>query len=596
MALEAPPRTVRCPACGQSHTLAFNFAGPETRCPGCGKMLRLELQADTPAPAPAREEQATRESTADLGTLRPFATPPVREEARRLPATGPVPARPAGAGSALPVLGASASEAPPASVDPLLETVLGKCQLLRRLGEGGMGTVYLARHLTLDVEVAVKVLPAALAQRDRAFVERFLREARTAAQVHHPNVVQVLDVDFLKGTYFIVMEYVEGETAGARLRRKRMLSERETVEIGLGVTAALEYARHKSIVHRDVKPENILISREGEVKLADLGLAKRVSGAAGSDLTLRDQALGTPFYISPEQATNARAADHRSDLYSLGATLFHLATGRPPFEGHSAFHTMTMHLNEPAPELRAFRAELSFDLAALIKRLLHKNPGERLQTAGEVYLALRALHERLAPEAAPSATWTGTLLLSQEGGPAPGTPPAGVLEARTPWAGQPRGPRIPATPAALSANQESHGTWPYALRTEIAPPHPRTPTEPGKMVVLYPVRRPSRFWLGLLFFPFLNGLALLWTGTVAKKSEWWYGGLAVLLLTLALGFFSSETPAMVGFWLLYLVALVHGLGIRREYEFRAMEAARLADEELQRSMAAEKGGAPGAER
>jgi serine/threonine protein kinase len=368
-----------------------------------------------------------------------------------------------------------------------------------------------------------------------------------------------------------------------------MLSEREVLEIGMNVAAALEYARRRSIVHRDVKPENILVSKDGEIKLADLGLAKRVSGEAGSDLTLRDQALGTPFYISPEQATNARAADHRSDLYSLGATLFHLATGRPPFEGTSSFHTMTMHLNVPAPELRAYRAELSMEFAALIKRLLHKNPAERFQTAGELYLALRTLQDRLVPAAERDLGIPGTLMLPRESGsiPTPSITPAPTLNA-TPLS-YPRTPVAPATPVQVPQAQSV-----FASQTppaSITPPGAMTPPETDRLVVVYPVNRPSRFWVFMLFIPFLNWLAYLWVGTIAKKSEWLYGGLALLLFNLLLLYFSNETLAEFGLGALYLGAIAHGLGIRREAEFRAMELMRSTEEEMQRSIGREVSGA-----
>ncbi|MCW8130289.1 MAG: serine/threonine protein kinase [Planctomycetota bacterium] len=562
MALEAPPRFVRCPACGESHTLAPGFQGVSTNCVHCGKTIPLMDSSKRPG-----LKLPDNEMTTDLrGTTPPAAAPSAAPEApvpSSKPAATPAPATP---------------EAEP---DPLLDTVLGKCHLQRRLGEGGMGAVYLARHLTLDVPVAVKVLPQALAQRDRAFVDRFLREARTAAQIHHPNIVQVLDVDFQRGCYFLVMEYVEGETAGMRMRRKRMLSEREVCEIGLNVASALEYARRKSIVHRDVKPENILISKEGEIKLADLGLAKRVSGEAGSDLTLRDQALGTPFYISPEQATNARAADHRSDLYSLGATLFHLATGRPPFEGTSSFHTMTMHLNVPAPELRAYRAELSLEFAGVIRRLLSKNPGERFQTAGELFLALRALLERLAPASERDLGIPGALVLSREtaGTPTPATPATFA------------GGAYP-TPAGTPAAPPQVYVSPVAPATPAPTPVPQhvTPPETDRLVVVYPVNRPSRFWLWLLFIPFANWLSYLWVGTMAKKAEWLYGGLALLLFNLLLIYFSNEMLAQLGIATVYLGAIAHGLGIRREAEFRAIELTRAGEEELQRSIGREVSG------
>jgi serine/threonine-protein kinase len=193
MALEAPPKFVRCPACGQSHTLPPGFQGVSANCTHCGKTI--------PVASASRPSLADSVTPNDITTDLRGSTPPPAEP--KAAATPP----PASAPSSAPAAEAEAN-------DPLLEAVFGKCHLQKRLGEGGMGAVYLARHLTLDVPVAVKVLPQALAQRDRAFVDRFLREARTAAQIHHPNIVQVLDVDFQNGCYFLVMEFVDGETVG----------------------------------------------------------------------------------------------------------------------------------------------------------------------------------------------------------------------------------------------------------------------------------------------------------------------------------------------------------------------------------------------
>ena len=565
MALEAPARTVRCPKCGGQSTLAADFREPKTVCGACGETILV--------PATSADPVLVSDETADLRS----PTPP-RSGGSSVP-PGPAVSPPPAAGVQTPATDVD----PP--FDPLLDTVLGKCHLQKHLGEGGMGTVYLARHLTLDVPVAVKVLPDTLAKRDRAFVDRFLREARTAAQIHHPNIVQVLDVDCHRGLYFILMEFIEGETAGMRLRRKRQLSEREVVEIGLGVAAALEYARRKSIVHRDIKPENILISLDGEIKLADLGLAKRVSGEAGSDLTLRDQALGTPYYISPEQATNARAADHRSDLYSLGATLFHLATGRPPFVGTSSFHTMTMHLNTPAPELRAYRAELSMELAEPIRGLLSKNPDERPQSAAQVYRQLRAHYERLAPGEGADLGLSGTLLLAHEATPQ-GTPQPGssLTSVTTP-------PRMPPPPTPYI----SPGPIPKFVAPKTGPMSVPVSgaASTDRVVVVYPVRRPSRFWIMLLLIPMLNWTAYLWVGTIAQKTEWLISGLGMLIMNILLAYFWSETLAKAGFLALYVGALFHGLALRREAEFRAMELARASDEELQRRIGQEMNGTPG---
>ncbi|MCZ7644542.1 MAG: protein kinase [Planctomycetota bacterium] len=532
------------------------------------------------------------ERTADLSRPGRQSSAPLRASgaAAKTPAPGREEVAPAELSpSTLGGIRPEGEEAPP---DPLLNTVLGKCQIMRRIGEGGMGMVYQGKHLTLDIDVAVKVLAPALAQRDRNFVERFLREARTAARVHHPSIVQVLDVDFQRGYYFLVMEFVEGETAGDRLRRARMLTEREVVEIGLEAASALEFARRKHVIHRDIKPENILISAEGEVKLADLGLAKRLAGEGGSGLTLGDQVIGTPFYISPEQATNAKKADHRSDLYSLGATLFHLATGRVPFEGTSAFDTMMRHMNEPPPELRAFRAELSMELAAIVRQLLQKDPTRRFQTAGQLMLALRPLYERLVPQDERDALLAGSVELKPDGAQRPPSTKAARLQVSSvtlmgsarsaggqleQWAPAPAS----ATPRSAPALPPMHearvpaprlGALPglrgkSGIRTPAPAPHELGPAfeDPAD-------RRPSRAWLLLLFVPFLNVLAYLWIGTVAKKKEWWYWGMGVLVfqsLFLLIG--DGSGMFRLGFLLTYVVALANGIRIRREVDARMLE-------------------------
>jgi len=583
MALEAPSRTLRCPDCDHIESLPADFQGSEVPCGGCGRPLRLAelLPALTPASGPAQSDP-TLERTYDL----------------RQPETNSTPER----ASALPSAQEEISDQVP---DPLLNTVLGKVLVQKRLGEGGMGLVYLGRHQTLDIDVAVKVLPPATAQKDRAFVDRFLREARTAARIHHPNVVQVFDVDYQKGYYYIVQEYIEGETAGERLRRKRMLTERETVEVALGVALALEYARRKNIIHRDVKPENILLSKDGEVKLADLGLAKRVGAEGGSGLTLREQALGTPYYIAPEQAHDARKADHRSDLYSLGATMFHLSTGRVPFSGTSAFQTMMMHVNTPAPELRAFRAELSVEIAQIIKRLLTKDAAQRFQTGGQLIQALRPLYDRLVPAAERAETVVGlelglgstsfrtpTATIS----PPPSSSTPRVQEdavppsLKTPPSSTPSLPPggealvLPAPPTPQPAAQaEPRSKWPFVLSAEIQAPADR---DPNKVVIVYPVDRPSKFWLLILFVPLLNCASFVWVAAKARRLVWGYWALGLLIAYSVFGALAARGAdfAGLGFLLTYLSAIVQGFTIKREFEVRATELARERDENLRRTI------------
>jgi predicted Ser/Thr protein kinase len=607
MALEAPTRTIRCPDCGQELSLPADQLDRERPCPKCGRSLLPSALALQPTPLPDLDTQARTVDLAPAAATKPRAEPVAQADSVReapgaaaqadslrykddTPKTPPTSPQ-TGFTRLEDLVGKNAAPPP----DPLLDTVLGKVLLKRVLGEGGMGTVYLGRHLTLDIDVAVKVLPPNLAQRNQAFIERFLREARTAAQIHHPNIVQVFDVDFQRGYFFIVMEYVEGETAAERLRRKGRLSEREVVELGLEAAAALEYARRKAIVHRDVKPENLLISRDGEVKLADLGLAKRVAGETGSGLTLDGQALGTPAYIAPEQVSDARAADHRSDLYALGASLFFLATGRPPFQGPTAFQTMMRHLNEAAPELRAYRAELSVELNAIVKRLLQKDPRARYQTAGELGLELRALYERLVPLDERNAALTS----APDSALAPGGS-ARNLQVASFWrpatAPLARGETPAAASAPAPAGVSTSATTSFAPLGEAPLPAGVAPAAPAppRAADGYRILRPSRLWLFILFLPFLNWLALLWVGAVARKRLWFYSGLGLLLGSSAFTYLEKEGGwiARAGYALIYLATILYGLLIRREYEFRALDVARERGDEEGETPGKAKSGTP----
>ncbi len=262
--------------------------------------------------------------------------------------------------------------------------VLGKCRIERRLGRGGMGAVYLARHANLDLPVAVKVMNRGGGP---AVAERFLREARLAARIDHPNVVRVLDADRdpATGLLYIVQELVEGGTV-AQLLEKGPLPEPMARQILAGVLRALSAAAERGIVHRDVKPENILLTPEGEPKLADLGLAKELS--QGHDLTATRATMGTPAYMSPEQIVDSKRVDARSDLYSLGATWYHMLVGHPPFVAENVYGVIEKVLREPAPNPRAERPDVSEVAARLCLELMEKEPARRPQSAAD---ALRRL-------------------------------------------------------------------------------------------------------------------------------------------------------------------------------------------------------------
>lgn len=241
--------------------------------------------------------------------------------------------------------------------------------VISRIGRGGMGVVYLARQRSLDRRVALKVLASHLAA-DKRFVTRLLREARLAAKLSHPNVIRVYDVGEWRNTHYIVMEYVEGHSLDRLIRSGELLSEARALGVMRQVADVLIAAQGHGIVHRDIKPGNILLTADGTVKLADLGVARLAGEQAESD-------VGTPYYLSPEQAHNDPLLDSRADIYSLACTLFHAMTGRPPYLGSTAIATVAMHLDSPVPDIRESRPDVSAEFAALIRRMMVKRAQDR---------------------------------------------------------------------------------------------------------------------------------------------------------------------------------------------------------------------------
>ena len=274
--------------------------------------------------------------------------------------------------------------------DPLIGKELGRCTIQRKLGQGGMGAVYLAQHPGLNRAVAIKVLPGDLAHSPE-FKERFIREARLAARLEHPNVVQVHDVGHEQGLHFIAMQYVEGKSLDAILRERKKLTVAEALSTTKRVAAALAAAAKLGIVHRDIKPHNILISKDGVVKVADFGLAKDED--ANRSISEPGVVMGTPHYMAPEQAKGEKV-DPRGDLYSLGATLYHMLTGRRLFDGGSPVSIVMKQASaeEPIPA-RTLEPSIPEPVAALLARLLQKDPAKRFQTADELIRALDALKQ-----------------------------------------------------------------------------------------------------------------------------------------------------------------------------------------------------------
>ncbi|RME85335.1 MAG: serine/threonine protein kinase [Planctomycetota bacterium] len=253
-------------------------------------------------------------------------------------------------------------------------------KIVAKLGTGGMGSVFKAIDLRDRKEVAIKVLSKQFSE-DEEYVRRFRREARTMLEMNHPNIVRAYECGQADGLWYLVMEYVEGKDGFDLLKEKR-LSERFIIHIGAQMANAMAYYDKRGMVHRDIKPDNLLITASGQCKLCDLGLAKRAS--MDSKITAAGVTLGTPQYLSPEQA-KGEELDIRSDIYSLGATLFHLATGREPYVAKNIIVIMQKHIHEKIPSLREFRPDLSENLEYIITKMLAKNRRHRYQTPEELY-------------------------------------------------------------------------------------------------------------------------------------------------------------------------------------------------------------------
>ena len=281
--------------------------------------------------------------------------------------------------------------------DPMISKVIGGCLILKRIARGGMGVVYEARQLNLGRIVAIKILSEELA-RDRTYVERFIQEARSAAFLSHGNIVHINDVGEHNGIFYFIMEYIDGENLKDLLQKQGCLEIRRALDIGLQVSHALQHAHSRGIIHRDIKPENIIVTREGVVKLADMGLAKRIIPGSATGITNAGSILGTPFFMAPEQAKDFRQVDRRSDIYSLGVTLYKALTGQVPFDGRSPIEVMIKAIDGKHVPVREVRPEVPVELEAVVERMMDRDPDRRFQDAGDVIGALKAISQSLPVE------------------------------------------------------------------------------------------------------------------------------------------------------------------------------------------------------
>ena len=275
---------------------------------------------------------------------------------------------------------------------------VGNYEVGDRIGRGGMGAVYKARQINMDRIIALKILPPSLAKQP-TFIERFLREARASAKLNHPNIVNGIDVGSHKGLYYFAMEYVEGRSLKDQIDADERIPEKRALVIAREIAMALDHAHSHGILHRDIKPENILIQKDGVSKLCDLGLAHLATESdIDKDLTQAGRAVGTPHYISPEQARGLDNLDATTDLYALGATLYHMVTGVTLFQGSTAVSIMSKHIGEKAVDPGEFGATLSLHFQQVLGKLLVKKSADRYSSAKKLVQDLERVSRGEAPK------------------------------------------------------------------------------------------------------------------------------------------------------------------------------------------------------
>jgi serine/threonine protein kinase len=271
--------------------------------------------------------------------------------------------------------------------------VLGEFRLMHRLGRGGMGQVYLAEQTSLKRKVALKLLHPELAANERSLL-RFKAEAENVARATHANIVQIYTIGQANGINYLALEYVEGKNL------REFIEKKGTPELSLGlhimmqVASALQRASELGIIHRDIKPENILLTKKGEVKVADFGLSRCFAEEGQQTITQSQVTMGTPLYMSPEQVER-RTVDTRTDIYSLGVTCYHMFAGTPPFRGNSPIEVAYQHVHKDAQPLAEIRPDLPADLCAIIQKMMAKKPEDRYQSAREIVRDINRLSEAL---------------------------------------------------------------------------------------------------------------------------------------------------------------------------------------------------------
>ena len=347
-------RIVTCLNCSKPFDAKNNKPGSQVTCPACLSVVEI----------PAGQQKR----------------PPLKNAAANTSMASTIPPKPKAAHSGidtavLPGKGREAKSSPPKKEEACPRRQLGTYEIRSFLGKGGMGCVYKAFDTALHRPVAIKELAPQLAQQ-KDLVERFLREARLVAQLNHVNICDIyyLGMDKEKKAPFYAMEFVDGENVDEVLQRKGPLPLKEALSIVTQTAIALQAAHAKGMIHRDIKPANIMLTKNGVAKVTDFGLAKLLEG--GQQLTQSNVIMGTPHYMSPE-AARGEECDYRSDVYSLGATFFHILTGQLPFDGPTAMSVLHKHLNENVPNVSSIRTGVPAEIASLIEKMMEKDAAKR---------------------------------------------------------------------------------------------------------------------------------------------------------------------------------------------------------------------------
>jgi len=433
-----------------------------------------------PAPATTDEFIALLEKSCVLEPQR------LSSELEQLRATGPLPAGPSELAGLLVNQGALTYF----QADQLLHGkwrgfTLGKYQILERLGSGGMGVVYLGEHKMLRRRVALKVLPLTRAQ-DPWFLECFYREAQAVAALDHPNIVHAHDVDRDGDLHFLVMEFVDGANLQAIVSKHGPMDPARVANYIRQAADGLQHAHEIGLVHRDIKPGNILLDRQGTIKILDMGLACFSRTGGGNTSIVEDDArriVGTDDYLAPEQIVNSDDVDVRADIYSLGATAYFLLTGKPPFDDVELdHHKLIWHLTRHPRPIREIQPQIPEKLVAVFEKMMAKNPWQRLQTPVAVFEALAPwTQEPILPP--PASEMPGLSLAARRSG-TPTSPSSSSRRGRGSWV---------ACTNSKSANSSTSAVLPKVRQAQSQTPAPSSPVvqttiEPAKKE---PVRNES---------------------------------------------------------------------------------------------------------